>query len=160
EAICLKAMASAPDQRYPSVRALAQDLEHWMADEPVTAYPERQLERIGRWLRQHRTWTAAAVAALVGVTLVATAAAMVTEGQRRREQLVRKEAQDNFAMAQSAVEKYLTNVSENTLLNQQDSLDIRALRSELLNTALTYYQSFVNQHKNDPGLRQQLATAY
>ncbi|HKI16253.1 MAG TPA: serine/threonine-protein kinase, partial [Isosphaeraceae bacterium] len=34
EAICLKAMANQPEQRYPSVRALAQDIEHWLADEP------------------------------------------------------------------------------------------------------------------------------
>ena len=72
EAICLKAMANEPEQRYASVRELAQDLEHWLADEPVAAYPERRLERLGRWLRQHRTWTYAAAAALVGISLAAT----------------------------------------------------------------------------------------
>ena len=40
EAICLKAMAKEPAARYTSVRALAQDLEHWLADEPTAAYPE------------------------------------------------------------------------------------------------------------------------
>jgi serine/threonine-protein kinase len=160
EAVCLKAMAHEPEQRFPSVRALAQDLEHWMADEPVTAYPERRLERLGRWLRQHRTWAAAAVAGLVGVSLVATVAAMVIEGARRREALVRKEAEDNFMMAQSAVEKYLTNVSENTLLKIQDSVDFRSLRQELLDTALTYYKTFVSARSNDPNLRRQLANAY
>ncbi len=47
EAICLKAMAKEPGMRYPSVRSLARDLEHWLADEPVAAYPERRLERLG-----------------------------------------------------------------------------------------------------------------
>jgi serine/threonine protein kinase len=55
EAICLKAMALAPELRYDSVRALARDLEHWLADEPVAAYPERRHQRLGRWLRQHRS---------------------------------------------------------------------------------------------------------
>jgi serine/threonine-protein kinase len=160
EAICLKAMAPRPEERYPTVRALAQDLEHWMADEPVTAYPERRLERFGRWLRQHRTWATAAAALLVGVSLVASVAALVVEGGRRREAVARKEAEDNFTMAQSAVEKYLTSVSENTLLKQQDSVDIRSLRQELLNTALTYYKTFVNERRNDPNLRHQLANAY
>ena len=63
-------------------------------------------------------------------------------------------------MAQSAVDDYLTSVSENTLLKQQDSVDIRSLRQELLNNALTYYKNFVNQRSNDPALRQQLANAY
>src|SRR5262249_52334465 len=38
EAICFKAMAHVPQDRYPSARNLAEDLEHWLADEPVSAY--------------------------------------------------------------------------------------------------------------------------
>jgi serine/threonine protein kinase/tetratricopeptide (TPR) repeat protein len=160
EAICMKALANEPEHRYPSVRALAQDLEHWLADEPVTAYPELRLERLGRWLRHHRTWTYAAAAALVGVSLAATIGVVVVEQARRREEAVRKEAETNFNMAQAAVEDYLTSVSENTLLKQQDSADFRGLRRELLNNALSYYKNFVSQRKNDPGLRRQLANAY
>ena len=74
--------------------------------------------------------------------------------------MARKEAETNFVMAQDAVKDYLTSVSENTLLKQQDSVDIRGLRQELLNTALKYYKNFVNQRNNDPNLRQQLANAY
>ena len=40
EAICLKAMALKPEDRYASPKALADDIEHWLADEPVTAYRE------------------------------------------------------------------------------------------------------------------------
>ena len=64
--------------------------------------------------------------------------------------IVRKEAETNFNMALKAVEDYLTSVSENTLLKQQDSVDIRSLRQELLNTALKYYKSFVSQRSDDP----------
>ena len=160
EAICLKAMAVEPARRYSTVHELAQDLEHWLADEPVAAYPERRLERLGRWLRQHRTWTAAAVAALVGISVVATAAAVVVEQLRRRESDTRKEAESNFKMAQTAVEDYLTSVSENTLLKEQDSVDIRSLRKELLKNALKYYERFVEERSNDPTLREQLANAY
>ena len=96
EAICLKAMAVDPEHRYVSVRALAQDLEHWLADEPVAAYPERRLERLGRWLRQHRTWTAAAVAGLVGISVVATAAAVVVEKLRQQESKTREGGRVEF----------------------------------------------------------------
>jgi eukaryotic-like serine/threonine-protein kinase len=160
EAVCLKAMALEPAGRYHSVRELAQDLEHWLADEPVAAYPERRTERFGRWLRQHRTLTYAGVTGLVVVSLVATAAAMLIEGGRQREIAARTEAETNFDMAQKAVDDYLTKVSENRLLNEQDSVDIRQLRRDLLENALHYYKSFVAERSNDPALRQQLANAH
>jgi serine/threonine-protein kinase len=160
EAICLKAMARESQRRYPSVRYLARDLEHWLADEPVAAYPERRLERLGRWLRQHRTWTYAAAAALIGVSLAATIGVAVVEHARRREADARKEAELNFVMAQKAVEDYLTSVSENTLLKEQDSLDSRGLRRELLENALKYYRRFVDQRSQDPLVRRELANAY
>ena len=160
ESICLKAMARDAPARYGSVRALAQDLEHWLADEPVAAHPERTVERLGRWIRQHRNWAVAGAALLVGIAVVASVAVVVIDGARRSETTARKEAETNFNMAQRAVEVYLTNVSENTLLNQQDSVDIRTLRRDLLNGALEYYKEFAEQRKNDPSLRKQLANAY
>src|SRR5581483_3068015 len=54
EAICLKAMALVPEDRYATPRLLADDLEHWLADEPVTAYREPGSARLGRWARQHK----------------------------------------------------------------------------------------------------------
>ena len=36
EAVCLKAMARRPEDRYASPRLLADDVEHWLADEAVT----------------------------------------------------------------------------------------------------------------------------
>ncbi len=38
EAVCLKAMATQPECRYQTPRELADDLDRWMADEPVTAW--------------------------------------------------------------------------------------------------------------------------
>ncbi len=160
EAICLKAMANRPEDRYGSVRALGQDIEHWLADEPTAAYPESRVEKMTRWFRQHRAWTLAAGAALVGISLVAVIAALGIDWARRREEVARKEAEINFAMAQEAVDNYLTNVSENTLLKEQDSVDFRGLRSDLLKSALPFYEKFVAQRKDDPQLRQQLAKAY
>jgi tetratricopeptide (TPR) repeat protein len=160
EAICLKAMAVRPEARYGSVRELAGDLEHWLADEPVSAYPEGRLERAGRWLRQHRTWTYAAGAAVVGIALAATIGVVFIERGRRREADARALAQTNFGMANRAVRDYLTSVSQNTLLKQQDSVDLRDLRRELLTSALDYYKEFVRQREGDSQLRRELAEAH
>jgi serine/threonine protein kinase len=69
-AICCKAMSLRPADRYATARLLAGDIEHWLADEPVSALPETLPRRLGRWARRHRT----AVAAAVAVGLVAAVA--------------------------------------------------------------------------------------
>src|SRR5262249_45990717 len=48
EAICLKAMALRAEDRYGSCRALAEDIERWMADEPVSAWCEPVERRLRR----------------------------------------------------------------------------------------------------------------
>jgi serine/threonine protein kinase len=53
EAICLKAMALKPEDRYATPRALADDLDLWIAGEPVAAYPEPFIRRVKRWSRKH-----------------------------------------------------------------------------------------------------------
>ena len=40
---------SKPEDRYASCRALAEDVERWMADEPVTAWPEPSDDGPRRW---------------------------------------------------------------------------------------------------------------
>jgi serine/threonine-protein kinase len=65
EAVCLKAMSLRPEDRYGSCRALAEDIERWMADEPVTAWREPIARRARRWARRNRTAVATAVVALI-----------------------------------------------------------------------------------------------
>ena len=65
EAICSKAMALAPADRYASPRLLADDIEGWMADEPVTAFREPFSSCARRWAKRNRTAVTAAVVALV-----------------------------------------------------------------------------------------------
>jgi serine/threonine-protein kinase len=55
EAVCLKAMALRPENRYPTAQALAADVESWMADEPVSAWREPWYLRARRWILRHRT---------------------------------------------------------------------------------------------------------
>ena len=36
-------------------RELAEDIEHWLGDEPVSAWPEPWTVKTGRWAGRHRT---------------------------------------------------------------------------------------------------------
>jgi tetratricopeptide (TPR) repeat protein/tRNA A-37 threonylcarbamoyl transferase component Bud32 len=82
EAVCLKAMALDPAERYHSALALAADLEHWLADEPVRAWREPWRRRAGRWARRHKAWVAAAAAGVLVALLAAGAGAWWLERQR------------------------------------------------------------------------------
>jgi formylglycine-generating enzyme required for sulfatase activity/tRNA A-37 threonylcarbamoyl transferase component Bud32 len=64
EAVCQKAMSAQPAERYPSARALAEEIERWLADEPVAAWKEPWRVRLRRWVLRHRTFVAAASAAM------------------------------------------------------------------------------------------------
>ncbi len=70
EAVCLKAMALLPEDRYSSAGALADDLERWLADEPVLAWREPLWVRAWRWVKRHRTPVIAASSAVVLTALV------------------------------------------------------------------------------------------
>jgi tetratricopeptide (TPR) repeat protein/serine/threonine protein kinase len=76
EAVCLNAMAFRPEDRYPTARALAHDIEQWLADEPVSAWREPWRVRVGRWMRHHQTLTAATVAGLLVAILAGGAGAL------------------------------------------------------------------------------------
>lgn len=52
EAVCLKAMAHCPNQRYNSARELAEEVERWLADEPVSAYIETPKQWLLRLVRR------------------------------------------------------------------------------------------------------------
>jgi WD40 repeat protein/tRNA A-37 threonylcarbamoyl transferase component Bud32 len=84
-AICQKAMALRSTDRYATVHGLVEDVEHWLADEPVKAYREGWGARACRWGRRHRTRVLAGMVSLAAVTLVATVAAISVEVARERE---------------------------------------------------------------------------
>lgn len=73
EAICLKALAVRPEDRYESAQTLAEDLERWLADAPVAAHRDDWSTRARRWIDRHRAGFFAFVAATVvaGCTLTA-----------------------------------------------------------------------------------------
>ncbi|MBL8829057.1 MAG: serine/threonine protein kinase [Planctomycetaceae bacterium] len=71
EAICLRAMMFTSEKRYASARALASDIEHWLADAPVTALADSTLNRI-LWFARHHKPATIAVASVLGVAVLAS----------------------------------------------------------------------------------------
>jgi WD40 repeat protein/serine/threonine protein kinase len=86
EAICQKALAKEPAQRYASAADLAAEVQRFLGDEPVQAYPEPWTMRAHRWLDRHRMAVSTATAALLVATvgLAIGAALLASAGKRER----------------------------------------------------------------------------
>ncbi len=163
-AICLKAMSLRPKDRYPSCAALASDIEHWLADEPVGAFKDPPSTRAVRWIRRHRV-AAATTAALIAAAffgLVAGTAFWAARIPRfraamRTAESEKKRAEENFRQTRQAIDKYFTLISESRLI---DVPGAEPLREGLLRAALEYYQKFPKTESDDAEIQAELAASY
>jgi hypothetical protein len=92
-AVCLRALAKEPGQRYASALELAEEVRRWPADEPVRAYREPWGRWLARWGRRHRAWVRAGAAAVLAVALVSALATLQVTRAWRREQSNRRQAE-------------------------------------------------------------------
>ncbi|HEV3005842.1 MAG TPA: serine/threonine-protein kinase, partial [Pirellulales bacterium] len=117
-AICRKALARTPADRFQTAREFAADLRRWLAHEPTVARPARPLRRVLLWSRRNKGWAAAIVAVALAIVLLAIV-------ENRRAQV----AEANTAMitekakteAEAAVAKDREHERDN-LLSKQVSL--------------------------------------
>jgi eukaryotic-like serine/threonine-protein kinase len=92
DAICLKTMALRPADRYPSPIALAEDLEHWLADEAVSAHREPMSARLGRWARRHKTLVSAAAGILLATAIALGVSTVTFEQMHEHAEALRDKA--------------------------------------------------------------------
>jgi WD40 repeat protein len=158
ETICLKCLEKKQARRYASAEALAEDLERWLAGEPILARPSTGTQRLLKWIRRRP-----AVAALVGVTLTA-AAALLLGGVyfNARLQWLLGEVEDR----QNALDQAHRDADQNREAARQANLEaqkrLRTARGVLLNTQSTVVLPdnpglalllAIEGAKRDPGLR-------
>jgi serine/threonine-protein kinase len=146
ESICLKAMALQPEDRYGSARALADDIERWMADEPVAAWREPRAVRMGRWMRRHRSLVTGAAGLLLATTIGLAVGAVLLDWANARTERRRQDAELHYALARDAVDRFFIRVSDDRLLNEPR---MEPLRKELLEMARDFYQKLVDQRGGD-----------
>lgn len=149
ESICLKALSRLPEQRYRTATELAQDVERWLADEPVAAHHDSLWAQLLRWERRHKPFVVGVAALLLTAAVLAVTFLLVhdrlirQEQQRTEDEKVR--AEENFKDARDAVEEMLAKVGEERLANVPG---MDPVRRQLLEKALAFYEKFAARHSD------------
>ncbi|HEY7426671.1 MAG TPA: serine/threonine-protein kinase [Gemmataceae bacterium] len=149
DAICRKAMSWRPQDRYSSAQALAEDVEHWLADEPVSAYAEPAGARLRRWMRKRPRRVTAALVLLLTAVVGLTVGTVLLERSNR-------EARDNLAMVQQQANFFAQEFSEDVLLNEPE---MQELRYNILLNVVKTYEEFLKKRPEDPNARRLRAGA-
>ncbi len=172
DAIVCKAMARNPRERYATATELAEDVEHWLADEPVKAGREPLRIRTGRWTRRHRSFVVGASAALfVGVIGLAGLAAVLGVKNReleseRRQVVNERDRAESEAEVAKAVEGFLNkDVLAQAGAEFQAGLGTRPdpdlkVREALFRAAAKNGERFVNRPIVEASIRQTIGEAY
>ena len=107
--IVLKAMRKCPEERYTTARELADDLKHFLNDEPIKAKRPIWAARLSKWTRRHRAFSWAAAAVLVVIALTSTiSTVLISEShQAEKKQYERAESLQETVEQQAMVTKQL-----------------------------------------------------
>ena len=160
ETICLKCLNKDPHRRYAAAGALAEDLERFLAGQPIRARPTPAWERAWKWARRHPV-----VATLAGVSSLAALAVVVVvlqsnvrlRRERNYSETQRRLAVANLRKAQEAVNRMLTQVGVERL---RDVPQVEPVVRGLLEDALSFYRDLARQSGDDPEVRFEMGRAY
>ena len=114
-AIIARATREQPEDRYPSVLALAKDVRHALANDPVSVVPETAGRRLRRWVTRHPGQTLALGVSVLAVLLLGGAwmvadnqlTAARAETRTRAVEHARTRYRSEVAMAGQAIDRHV-----------------------------------------------------
>lgn len=167
ETICMKCLEKEPDRRFQTALEVADELKRFLNGEPIVSRPLSRPERFWRWCRRNPV-----VASMGGLATTSVLVAVVsfavayfeTDAARKKVEAslgetarAQKLSEASFQDALAAVNDFFTHVSEDRLLNEPGTQE---LRHELLDLARDYYQRFLNRRSDDPTVRDEVALSH
>jgi eukaryotic-like serine/threonine-protein kinase len=152
ETIVMKACAKESTERYATAQELADDVQRFLEDRPIQARRPSLVEKATKWGRRHRPLVAAGVVALVLSVAGLSVATAISVRAYERERVKTQEAEESFRKARDAVVMF-EQISEDELAGQPH---LQGLRKRLLQAALSYYRTFIDQRRDDPTIQTEL----
>ena len=132
-AVVERALRTNPDQRYPSARELARDVQAYQAGMRVLAYEYSSLELLQRFVARHRSAVTAAGVALVVILALSFTAYRRVVAARDRAILAEKHALENELSARRSAEHARHSLGEVLLERaEQALLEGDSVNAELL----------------------------
>jgi serine/threonine protein kinase len=165
ETIALKCLHKDPQKRYASAQDLADDLERYLAGQPILARRVSWFERLLKWVKRRP-----AVAALLGVSVAAVLCLIAlgawsyaeiedaleqTEIQRDAATRQGQRAERNFDQARKAVQRLMRVAKDKLSHLPRMEQEHRAILLE----AVKFYET-LQKEENSPAVRQNIAEAY
>jgi serine/threonine protein kinase/tetratricopeptide (TPR) repeat protein len=165
--VVMKCLEKDRNRRYETANGLAMDVQRYLHDEPVLACPPSAGYRLRKFARKYRTLLRIAGAfvlllvlgSVVSIWQAVRATRAEVRALKEQEQALkeRDRAEKSFHMARDAVDQLFTKVSQSPKLKAQP---MEKFRKELLQLAKEFYNRFVNEEFDAPGVRHDLGLAY
>jgi len=177
ETIILKSLAKEPQDRYASAADLAADLSCFLDSRPIRAKKPSVMERLNKWSRRHKQVVAASLVILLLAVLGLAVSNVLVARERSKtraayEEVARKQAETATALQEEAKQRELAERSFRQAREMLDSFvqasidDLAAkendedIRQAVLLASLPYYQSFIEQTRDNPPLQAELAASH
>ncbi len=152
DAIVLKALARAPEDRYASVADLLRDVKAWRTSWPVAARPQTPAYIGAKFARRHtKALAAALVLALVAAVGVAAVVWQASVAARERARAERR-----FDDVRRLANTFMFDVND-TILNVPGTMATREL---IVKTTVEYLDSLAREASGDASLQRELARAW
>jgi serine/threonine protein kinase/Flp pilus assembly protein TadD len=178
--IVMKALEKDRARRYETANALVTDLQHYLHDEPVQAFPPSTWYRFRKFALRNKG--ALVAAGLVSAALILTLSILVAstvviaqerdlarqaaaseavkaqeaQEQRSEAEKERRRAEANLQRTREVVDRFFTRAAE----EMADKPHMEKIRRVLLEDALKFYQGFLEQKGTDALIKHETARAY
>jgi predicted Ser/Thr protein kinase len=159
ETVVLKALAKEPADRYPSARALADDLQRFLDKQPVLARRPGPAERLRKFLRRYPSLVAAGLVLMALVVAGSLLSTLLVRREQERTRVEQRNAEEAYRRERQRAEEAEARfrlarrcVDEMFRISQEELADrpgLQGPRKQMLRSVLAYYQEFLEQSGED-----------